>query len=149
MKSIFDPVVTREIIERLNKVNAGTKPLWGKMNAPQMMKHNQVTVKMALGELILKRTLVGMLFGKLAKKTIMKEEPFKPNLPTAPEFIIKGDPDFEKEKDALINLIKRVTELGPDKIKPAPHTFFGPLSSKEWDHLMYKHLDHHLRQFGF
>ncbi len=29
-----------------------------------------------------------------------------------------------------------------------PHPFFGNLNSEEWDTLNWKHLDHHLRQFG-
>jgi hypothetical protein len=83
----------------------------------------------------------------MAKKNIVSEQPFKHNLPTMNEARIKNDRDFETEKTALIECVKRFT-AGPDVLTKKPHPFFGPLTVDEWNTLQYKHLDHHLRQFG-
>ena len=45
-------------------------------------------------------------------------------------------------------LIDRFAAAGPKGCTTHPHSFFGPLTPDEWAILMYKHLDHHLRQFG-
>lgn len=148
VKSLFDPKENDEIVNRINKVTANKKPLWGKMNAGQMLQHCQIPLKVAFGEMKLKRGLIGFLFGGIAKKQLLKEEPFKPNLPTAPEFIVKNDPAFDEAKTKLIELVKKFSSGGPSKLTQDPHPFFGKLNTEEWDKLQWKHLDHHLRQFG-
>ena len=69
-----------------------------------------------------------------------------------PEFTclcpITGQPDFEKERNKLIDYIERMISVGPNGITKEQHPFFGKLTSDEWDLLIAKHLDHHLRQFG-
>jgi hypothetical protein len=102
----------------------------------------------ASGKVILKQSIIGKLFGKIAKRQLMRPEPFKKNMPTAPEFIVKKKPGFEAEKDKLINLIKSFSQNGHGGITKETHPFFGKMTMEEWDALQYKHLDHHLRQFG-
>jgi hypothetical protein len=147
MKSIFNPTDNTEFIERIDKLTPSTPALWGKMNAGQMLAHCQVPIQVALGDLQLKRGLMGILFGKMAKKKLLEDKPFKPNLPTFKDAIIKEDQNFDKEKQGLIDIVKRFT-AGPNVITKVPHPFFGPLTIDEWDTLQVKHLDHHLRQFG-
>jgi hypothetical protein len=147
MKSIFNPIDNAGFIDRINKLSPASQALWGKMNVGQMLAHCQVPIKVALGDLQLKRGLMGVLFGKIAKKKLLEEKPFKPNLPTFRDAIIKGDQDFDKEKQGLIDLVKKFTD-GPDVITKVPHPFFGPMTVDEWNTLQVKHLDHHLRQFG-
>jgi hypothetical protein len=48
----------------------------------------------------------------------------------------------------LRGLIDRFVASGPAGCTNHPHSFFGRLTPEEWAILMYKHLDHHLRQFG-
>ena len=45
-------------------------------------------------------------------------------------------------------LVDRFGVAGPSGLTSLPHPFFGPLSSEEWQALQWRHLDHHLRQFG-
>ena len=46
-----------------------------------------------------------------------------------------------------MELVRAFHARGPEKLAKE-HPFFGPLTSAEWDRLQWKHLDHHLRQFG-
>src|SRR5277367_1813348 len=101
MKSIFNQTDNAELIERINKLTPSTPALWGKMNVAQMLAHCQVIIQVALGELQLKRNLLGFLFGRIAKKQIL-EKPIKPNLPTFSEAKIADAKNFDKEKQKLI-----------------------------------------------
>lgn len=148
MKSLFDPIDNLEIIKRINNLNEKSTAEWGSMTVSQMLWHAQKPLQVAHGELKLKRGLIGFLFGKLAKKKLINDAPFEKNLPTVPSFKNKEDPPFEETRDDLINIVRRFAEKGPEGIVKDPHPFFGPMTIQEWDTLQWKHLDHHLRQFG-
>lgn len=148
MKSIFNPDDNRELINRVQTLTPDVKPVWGKMTAAQMVLHAQAPFKVALKELQLKRGIVGILFGSMAKKKLVGPEPFGKNLPTAPAFKVTTHPEFEKEKQNLIDFLHRIIKAGPSGITKEPHPFFGKMTSQEWDILLFKHMDHHLRQFG-
>lgn len=91
---------------------------------------------------------MGFLFGRIAKKKLVGDKPYARNLPTSPSFVVKDDKNFDDEKAKLINIIERFTAGGPDGLIKTPHPFFGPLTVEEWDKCQWKHLDHHLQQFG-
>lgn len=148
MPSLFQQQDLQEIINRIQKLRTDSKAEWGKMDVNKMLRHCQAPLMVALGELKLKQGLIGLLFGKMAKKSLLKPEPFKRDLPTASEFKV-GDItlEFENEKLNLISFVKRFGEAGPQKDR-GKHPFFGAMNENEWDQLQWKHLDHHLRQFG-
>jgi Protein of unknown function (DUF1569) len=147
MDSLFNAEDNNSIQQRINKLAPDAKPLWGKMNVSQMLAHLQPTMLVSFGELKLKRGLMGFLFGKVAKKKIVNEQPFKQNIPTLKEFKVAGK-DFEAEKNKLLFYVDRVKTEGPKIFTSKPHPFFGKLTAEEWNMLQWKHLDHHLRQFG-
>ena len=149
MKSLFNLKDSQEIIGRINFLTNKSQAQWGKMNISQMVTHCQAPLKVAFGEMKLKRGIPGFLFGKIVKKKLTKDEnPFDRNLPTDKGFIVVDERDFEKEKNNLIQIVKRFQEAGPDALSKDPHPFFGKLNSTEWDIIQWKHLDHHLKQFG-
>ena len=78
----------------------------------------------------------------------MKDETFKKNLPTDPSFVVKDERDFSKEQQKLQILINRFAQADPNAVSAKKHPFFGKMTSDEWGNLGYKHLDHHLKQFG-
>ena len=132
---------------RIEALRADTSPQWGKMTCAQMLAHCQKPIQLAVGELKMKRGLLGRLLGGWAKKKfVVSEAPFKRNSPTDPKFRIQDERDFELEKTGLIELVRRYGEGGV--VTQDPHPFFGPMSAEEWDRLLWKHLDHHMRQFG-
>jgi hypothetical protein len=148
MESLFNKTVTDEIIERINKLSPDSQKKWGKMSVSQMLAHCNEPFRQAFGEMKLKRTIPGILFGGIVKKKVLGDKPFKEGLPTDKEFIIKDDRNFEEEKNKLIENYKRFSEGKGNNLTSDPHPFFGKMSVEDWDLLFYKHIDHHLRQFG-
>lgn len=147
MDNLFDPITAEFIIRRINNLRPDSKRIWGKMTVSQMIAHCQMPLKVALGDMKLKRTLIGFFFGRIARKQLMHPSEYKRGMPTDPSFIIKHEPSFEIERENLINLIHRFVKEGPATVGREPHPFFGKMKQKEWGILNWKHLDHHLRQF--
>ena len=148
MKSLFNENDNQEIIKRVDNLTPGKNPEWGKMKVAQMLHHCSLTLESCFGEIKPKRVLIGILFGNMIKKKIMKEGPFSKNSPTSKEFLVKDDKNFEEEKSKLISYIKKFIESGKAGVTKDTHPFFGYMTVDEWDILIWKHLDHHLRQFG-
>lgn len=148
MKNLFDKETYNEICNRMNNLSSGSQRQWGKMNAAQMLAHCKEAFKVPLSDKKMPRMFIGLLIGWAFKKKLYNEEPWKKNLPTAPNFIIKDDRDFEKEKQELMSMIIAFHNGGPGKVGQFPHPMFGSFTPEQWGQSMYKHLDHHLTQFG-
>jgi len=145
VKDLFDPVVKQEIINRINKLTPETQHLWGKMDVGQMLAHCQMPLGVAVGSHKLKRNFFLSLIGPMFKSQLYNEKPFKKGLPTDKSFIMKDPKDFEKEKQGLLSMIHSLNE---NSMVDEPHPFFGKLSKEQWSKGTWKHLDHHLQQFG-
>ena len=148
MKSLFDKPTYEEVINRLNKLTPQSQRQWGKMDAAQMLAHCKAAFMVPLSETKLPRMFIGRLLGWAIKKKLYNDDPWKQNLPTAPNFIIKEQRNFETEKQQLTELINAFYTKGPDKVGNFPHPMFGTYTKEQWGKSMYKHLDHHLTQFG-
>jgi hypothetical protein len=149
MESLFNRNDNQKIIDRINSLSNSSPSQWGKMSVSQMLAHCQAPLNVAFGEHKLKRGLISILFGKMIKNKLMKDDkPFDRNLPTDKSFIVVDQREFEKEKNKLSELVKRFAVKGAEGLTKDPHPFFGKLTPHEWDVLQWKHLDHHLRQFG-
>lgn len=85
--SLFEPAGLAAMLARLDALRPDARRAWGKMDAAQMLAHCQQPLRVALGELQLKRMLIGFLFGRLAKKKLLAPQPWKPGMPTAPQFV--------------------------------------------------------------
>jgi hypothetical protein len=145
MKTIFDKSTRDELITRINSLNEDSAALWGKMNVSQMMKHCTQWDEMALGKKKYKQSFLGKLFGKIALKDMMKDEPIKKNLPTVPSFKIKENSDVAEEKKKWLKLIDEYNHFSNDGFI---HPFFGSLKKETAGKMIYKHIDHHLKQFN-
>ncbi len=145
VKNLFEPAVKKEIIDRINKLTPQSQRLWGKMDVAQMLAHCQVPLGVAVGKHTLKRNFLLSLIGPLFKKKLFNDQPFQRNLPTDKSFKMIDPKDFEKEKQGLIEMINDFTET---TMSDEPHPFFGKLTKEEWSKGTWKHLDHHLQQFG-
>jgi hypothetical protein len=149
MKSLFNAADNAAFVTRIAALTPEHNPQWGKMNVGQMVVHCQRPLQVAFGELKLKRTLIGMLFGGLAKRKLAQDKPWDRNMPTDRHFKIAPlNHDLEAEKQILIALVRRFAAEGPGAITQDPHPFFGKLTPREWDTLQSNHLHHHLSQFG-
>jgi len=149
MKNVFAPETTTELLERINRLAPDTHPQWGKMTAPQMLAHLNVTYELAYEN---KHPRPGafkrFLLRQFVKKIVVSEKPYKKSSPTAPEFLIKSDKDFQHEKQSLTAYIRKTEQLGAAYFEGRESHSFGPLTATEWNNMFYKHLDHHLTQFG-
>ena len=148
MANIFNIESNSNLVNRFERVTVEAKPLWGIMSVSQMVLHCQKPLDVAEGKLLLKQGLIGLLFGKWAKNDFLKRPEFKKNLPTVPAFKIVSQPIFDREKEILINQIIKFREQGPSVISNKKHPFFGEMTEQDWGILHFKHLDHHLNQFG-
>tara|TARA_R110000868_G_scaffold18457_2_gene81049 strand:+ start:1026 stop:1478 length:453 start_codon:yes stop_codon:yes gene_type:complete len=149
MKNIFDLKETNIIIDRLNKLDAYAKPQWGKMSVDQMLAHCNVTYEMIYDNKHLKpNRFKKWMLKSVVKPYVVSEKPYKKNSRTAPEFIISDSKNFVEEKARLTDFLMKTQALGSAFFDGKPSHSFGKLTAKEWNNLFYKHLDHHLSQFG-
>ncbi len=149
MKNIFDPAINNELIDRINRLTPETKALWGKMSVDQMLAHCCVAYEMAFTDKHPKPNgFVRFLLKSFVKKGVVNEKPYPKNSRTAPAFIISDHRNFQEEKARLVAFINHTFELGKDHFEGKESISFGPMTSSEWNNQFYKHLDHHLTQFG-
>ena len=132
MKNLFEKEAYAEITKRINALTPQTQRQWGKMNVAQMLAHCKEAFKVPLSEIKMPRMFLGLLIGWAFKKKLYNDEPWKKNLPTAPNFIIKDERDFEKEKQELSDMINRFYNGGPEKVGRFPHPMFGTFTIEQW-----------------
>ncbi|MER3470727.1 MAG: hypothetical protein C4330_05190 [Chitinophagaceae bacterium] len=94
------------------------------MNASQMLAHCQAPFRTYFGEEKLKRGLMGILFGRIAKKKLFTDKPWPRNLPTAKSFVIADERRFEQEKEKLIKEIRRFASEGYN-LTASKHLFWA------------------------
>ena len=153
MKSIFDPKIRTEIISRIDKLQFDSKAQWGKMNVTQMLQHCCMCEEYYLGKVRVNRSFIGRIFGKPALKKILGSDTtlLSKNAPTASQFIppvkteAAGSPLlFVQEKQKWKSLIESYAAFHPIEFR---HWFFGKMTTTQLGEFIYKHCDHHLRQF--
>ena len=149
MKSLFDAQNVNEVKERLALVRSSSDRQWGKMNAAQALAHCSLAMEWAVGDRKPPRMFLGRILGRIVKPMALgNDAPLRRNSPTAKDLVVQDERDLDIERERLCGLIDRFAAAGPTGCTTQPHSFFGPLTPEEWAVLSYKHLDHHLRQFG-
>lgn len=148
MKTLFDPTDRDAILHRLSILRADSGRQWGKMSASQMVTHCARALETGTGDHPMKQKLIGKILMPFFRSSILGEKPFKKNGPTDPAFVVADERDFSIERAKLVDLITRFVDRGPANAARQTHAFFGKLSGEEWGEVMYKHIDHHLQQFG-
>jgi Protein of unknown function (DUF1569) len=149
MKNLFEPATVKEVKQRMAQLRPDSEHLWGKMNVAQAVAHCAASLEWAVGDKRPPRMFVGRILGVVVKPLVFRDDaPMRPNSPTTKDLIVQDDRNLEKEQLRLRGLVERFALAGPKGCTTHPHSFFGRLTPDEWAVLMYKHLDHHLRQFG-
>ncbi len=148
MKNLFNKEDAAEIVNRINKLTPQTQHLWGKMNVSQILAHCSILLRIARGLDKPKRKFIGILLGWMVKDSFFGEKPYPKNSATDPTFIVTDERDLEKEKNILLEHLRAFSEGGAAACTTHPNPFFGKLTPEEWARGQYRHLDHHLRQFG-
>lgn len=150
LPDIFSEEVSRKIVDRLNNLTPESERLWGKMDVAKMLAHCNVAYEMIYepGKHPKPNFFMQIILKLFVKRIVVGEKPYKKNNPTAPAFVIKSDKDFEKERTRLVEYVEKTQKLGRDHYEGLESNGFGKLTAEEVNNMMYKHLDHHLRQFG-
>ena len=146
MKSVLDRSVREELISRITKLDENSNAQWGQMNIYQMLKHCVLCEELYLGKITHKRAFMGRLFGKTGLRNILRQDkPFPKNAPTSAVFkVIERAGDLESEKKRWIVLVEEYGNYSHDFV----HWFFGKMTREQVGEFVYKHDDHHLRQFN-
>ncbi len=147
--NIFNQRDYQGILKRIKALTKAHPRKWGTMDINQMLEHCGIQLKLGLGIMqspgyegsAIMRTWLG-------RKSFFYVMPWPKGLPTPSKMdMIQNEipsTDFETEKSQLLSLLEQV-QGNPGL---GPHPFFGPMNEKEWGRLIWKHLDHHLQQFG-
>ncbi|MCK7591934.1 DUF1569 domain-containing protein [Subsaxibacter sp. CAU 1640] len=149
MKSLFDSDTHEEVLKRLDQLDEHKQPLWGKMNVAEMLNHSQRPLKVANGRMTLTESpnaFMRLIF-RFYKSEMYNDKPWKQNIPTVKDFKVVEFDTFQKEKEGLIECINEFQKKDLNLHWPK-HPFFGEFTTDQWGKMQYKHLDHHLRQFG-
>jgi Protein of unknown function (DUF1569) len=149
MKNLFEAARVEEVKHRIGQMRPDSVRQWGTMKPAQALEHCSRGMETALGDKKPSRVFIGRILGPIVKPEVMgNDEPLRRNSPTAKILVVQDERDLETERTRLCGLIDRLAATGPAGCTTHPHAFFGRLTPDEWAILMYKHLDHHLRQFG-
>ena len=146
MKSIFNAHVHRELQDRVQRLSTAQKPEWGTMTPVQMVAHLSDSLRMASGELEVAPKKLPFRYSPL-KEFVLYVLPVPKGIPTSPELIARKPGDWSVEVADLRDQLNGLVQRGHEALSPT-HPAFGRLSGKQWGVLIYKHMDHHLRQFG-
>ncbi|NIJ43891.1 hypothetical protein FHR24_000330 [Wenyingzhuangia heitensis] len=147
--SIFKVETLANNKKRLDKLTTKSKPLWGRMNAAQMLAHLNLTYDTSRGKVRIELQPFMHFFVKtFLKRTIVGDKPYPKNAKTAAYYEVVDDKNFEEEKSNLLQNMQWAFEKGEHYFEGRLTGSFGRLTAKEWSNLFQKHLDHHFQQFG-
>jgi hypothetical protein len=147
MGSILNESDRTAIINRMHSLTASSTARWGKMSVVAMLRHLRLSARMATGELAV-ASVNKRPFQKFPlKHLLLYVLPFPKGAPTANELRPDEAESFDEERAMVVNLLEQIAAGPQDGSGPA-HPLFGPMSRREWGVVTYKHIDHHLKQFG-
>jgi hypothetical protein len=146
MKSIWQDEATRELSERVGALASDRKGEWGRFTAPKMICHLADSLRMAMGDLKVATKRLPIRYPPL-KQLIIYVAPFPKGAPTAPELLGREPREWAHDVADVQTLLARAAAVDSTDQWPE-HPAFGPLSRRAWGVLIYRHMDHHLKQFG-
>lgn len=144
--TLLDSRDRASLLDRVARLQPGAPPRWGHMDAPQMLRHCAEALRGSLGDVRHQPLGRRIFHTRLVKYLVIRVLPFPKGAPTAPELRVTEPASFEAERARFCELVARYGAPAPDD--PAEHPLFGVLTRAQWGELEFKHLDHHLRQFG-
>ncbi len=144
MPMLHDPRTCAEITERVQALRAESPRQWGRMSVDQMVWHVNQGLLNALGQLQCAPARVPVPF---LVKPLVLNLPWPKGVRTMPEFVAVSEHDFVKERERCLRLVDDFTRRDLDA-RWDDHMGFGRMTGEDWSRLMYKHMDHHLRQFS-
>jgi hypothetical protein len=146
MPSLRNEKDRQELVERLHTVMVGTKPQWGSLDAPRMMCHLNDSLGAGLGKLEVPRKGPAAFRHFPLKHLAIYVVPMPKNAKAPKELLARSPADFAEERRQLLQGMEQMAAM-PKSAGPE-HFLLGAMSYDQWNILNWKHIDHHLRQFG-
>jgi hypothetical protein len=153
MKRIKKVGTVEELVGRARKLSPDARPRWGRLSARQMLCHVTDVARLVLGEIPTRpRDPAGpprtRPFSRFPMKHLFLYVLPWPHGVRGPRDAFTTQPgDLEEDLKALETSLLRFKECEPKDVWP-PHPLFGRMSTGDWDRLLYRHTNHHFRQFG-
>lgn len=147
MRSILNESDRAAITSRVRSLSASSTARWGSMDVAGMLRHLHLAARMAVGEMQIPSANKRAFQVFPLKHLIIYVLPFPKGAPTAAELKPTADVSLEEERAAVLELLERIG-TGPREGVGPDHPLFGPLTWGQWGAATYKHVDHHLKQFG-
>lgn len=148
MKHLFQPEDFEAIKKRINVLQPDAQREWGKMDVAQMLAHVTIFLNTAMGNYFPKPRVTDPEQNEAYKKALVNDQPMPKHIPSDTEYVVTDVKDFEQEKRRALEMLQTFYDNGPQKCTTHPHPAFGHLTPEEWATFLWKHYDHHLRQFG-
>jgi hypothetical protein len=146
MKLLWEDAAHDEVLARIRALTPDRAPGWGKLTASKMLAHISDQIRMALGDVRARRGS-GMLSVWPVNVLMIYVVPWPHGAKGPIEAFTTKPATWDADLEELLALIGRFCEKEQERAWPE-HPLFGKLSGKDWAALSYKHLTHHLRQFG-
>lgn len=145
-KNLSDDKAYEECRARIGRLRADSDPGWGSMSAGQMLAHCAEVQEVANGKPLAGTPWFIRLFAPLIRRAVVSGKTYPRGLRTHPQYLQTTERDFEAERTRLLEALValRATHGGPT----VPHPLFGDMTETERGWASYKHLNHHLTQFG-
>ncbi|MBI1183974.1 hypothetical protein GC194_06870 [bacterium] len=139
------------IAAKLQLLHEDAKPLWGQMNAAQMLQHLWQIAQIGNGKVAVTFSQPEDVLPKL-RHILYKEVPF-PREFAAPQEVEKlletpVHTEFMELKNRLLEEIDAFDLVFANGEKTITNAVFGPLNRADWIWFHRKHISHHLAQFG-
>lgn len=149
-RRLDDPGRVAEVTERLARLSPDSARRWGTMTPAAMLCHLSDAFEMALGER--ETGAAETLFSRTVMKWVAVELPVR--WPHGVRTLAAMDParrgtrptSLDTDRRRLEGLMIRFVEL--DGAPDVRHPLFGRLDRGPWMRWGWRHVDHHLRQFG-
>src|SRR5713101_80498 len=146
MKSLFSYEARAEIVSRLSQLTPDAPRQWGTMTAAAALAHVADELRQAFGEIPVRAPRRALSYWPLNYLAIHVIPWPKGRGKVSPDFTSKPS-SWDADRSALVGLVERFATANPRARWPVS-SVFGRLSAHDWGVLCYRHLDHHLRQFG-
>lgn len=151
MSNVFDPAVADRLRSRLERLRPDSARKWGRMTPHQAIVHLIDAFRISFGEQEVTVPPLGPLKYVVRFAAFTLPIPMPKGVKTAPELDqVKGTGgsapgDFDEDRAELVRLLERY--IASDGDLPE-HPVWGRMSKGMAGRYAWRHMDHHLRQFG-
>lgn len=147
MRSLREPDARVDIVTRLSALSPSNPARWGRMDAGQMLCHVADQLRMALRDVPTGAPAGPLRFAPM-RYLVIHVLPWPKGKAKAPVEAFTTSPTaWQADRASVVELVARFGDADDADLAPT-NPVFGPLTVHDWGVLSYRHLDHHLRQFG-